>query len=453
MGSERKRGRQAWMIASPPNWSLNDLALISELLPRPKPEETPAASAITESLARLLWIWLRRVAVQVASMNSGESSSLRRTPGDDPESVEEAKAVAPELSAAISVFYRMRRSPEVISSHHLVSACELVAAWALERGYRTTAVLFVEAAAALDPSSASLANRAGRVCRTCGFPPRAEVWYERAVGLARQSRSPREYISACLGWGNLLRDQRELARAIPKIKRAGAIARTAGMKSKAAEALHDVFTIEMLRENYPRAVAFARRALSLYPRHHARYPYMAADLAALLVRRGLYSEALEILLQVQKQLTSSWEQVQVWGLIGWAAAGVPSRPGLFAYAKDQVLRGVKPHSYPAPGALYALAEGARLLPEWDLALQLAERGRSAAREVDDEMTYAVATALKQQLELRRAGVSVPTDDDAAALVLRRVAREALIRLQRWRGSTWRPRRNAASTASGDSTPA
>lgn len=441
MGSEeRSRRRRLWTIVPAPTWSLNDIALVSEVLPRSEAGDAAAGPATGESMARLLWVWLRRVSAQGKSLGSG-GHNTGRTPSDDKESVEEVRAAAPDLNEAISVFSRMSRSPAAIRAPQLISACEQVSDWALKRGYRLTAVLYAEAAAALDPSSPTSANRAGRVCRMSGFPPRAELWYERAVGLARQSRSPHEYVSACLGWGSLLRDQRELARAIPKIKRAGAVARTAGMKNKAAEAVHDVFTIEMLRENYPRAVAFARRALSLYPRHHPRYPYMAADLAALLVRRGLYCEALEILLQVQKQLTSSWEQLQVWGLIGWAAGGIPSSSELFSQARERVLAGVKLHPSPAPGALFALAEGARLRTEWDLASELAERARSAAKDVDDRMTFAVATALKQQVEVRHTGVSIPSEDDAAALVLRRVAREALTRLQRWRGSTWRPRKN------------
>jgi hypothetical protein len=179
---------------------------------------------------------------------------------------------------------------------------------------------------------------------------------------------------------------------------------------------------------------------------------MAADLAALLVRRGLYAEALDILLEVEKRLTSPWEQVQLAGLIGWAAAGVPSQSERFGHAKEQVVAGALLHPYSAPGALYALAEGARIRAEWGLALQLADSAQAAAKEVDDVMTYTVVTALKKHVELRHAAISAPPDSDAAALVLRRVAREALVRLLRWRGSTWRPRRSAAAQDSSASPP-
>jgi hypothetical protein len=199
----------------------------------------------------------------------------------------------------------------------------------------------------------------------------------------------------------------------------------------------------MLQENYPRAAAYARRAVALYPRHHRRYPYMAADFAALLVRRGLYPEALCILREVQKRLTSRWEQLQLWGLVGWAAAGSTQEFHLFAEAVETVLEGAQAYAYPAPGALYALAQGARLRSDWPLALELSERASAAASETGDAMTYMVATTLTREIHFRRGGVSEPGENDAAAVILRRAAGEVLTRLEAWRGPTWRPRRSPA----------
>ncbi len=391
-------------------------------------------------MAWLLWVCLRRITACAGTLAVGDVPvPPNGRPSDDAAAVAEATAAAPSLAGAFAVFHDLRRVPHTATPPRLIWACQRVAAWAYERGHRLTAVCYAEAAAAIEPTSAALADGAGRMCRTCGFVPRAELWYDRAVGLARRSRSPDEYVTACLGWGNLLRDRGELRRALPKIKRAGATARTAGMKGRAAEAVHDVFTIEMLLENYPRAVAFARRALALYPRHHRRYPYMAADFAALLVRRGLFPEALQILREVQNRLTSPGEQLQVWGLVGWAAGGLPSESSLFTRAVEIVVTGAQIHPYPAPGAVYGLAQGARLRSDWTLALQLSERARNLAHESDDQATYKVADTLTRELHLQRIGVGEPAADDAAAVVLRRIASEALKRLEAWRGPTWRPR--------------
>lgn len=388
----------------------------------------------TEELAFHLWRALRRIATV-----AGQVAYQQQIEDDKP--AEPVRTIQPDsLDRAISRVLTHLPAAEG-SDRELISLCERIAAWATDYALPTTGVLFAEAATSLRPEDARLANLAGRTCRMGGLPWRAEIWYERAAGLARGSRNVPEYIRANLGWGNLLRDLGQHHRALPKIRRAGVRAKSAGLKSTAAEALHDIFTIELLRKNFPRAAILAKRTLVVYPRHHRRFPYFAADLCALLVRVGLYTESLPVLQHVLSLLSSPVELLQVQGLIAWAASGA-GEDALYRSAQAEAFRGAQLYPSSAPGTLYALAEGARIRIEWDRAAELAAHALTAAEETGDHLTRSVAGHLQKEIQRRLTGPVAPPPDDASASLLRRTTAEARNRLDRWRGPTWRPRRSS-----------
>jgi tetratricopeptide (TPR) repeat protein len=403
---------------------------------------SPSADGLMD-VAILLWIGLRRTAIWTSE---GERPPRART-ATEVECAEVLRATVPNLEQAVQVLADLREAPHRITRAEVTDACKVISQWAEESGFLLTALLYAETAAAIQVSSARLANDAGRLCRSAGYYARAEIWYERAIGLARVAKDGEEYIRGYLGWGSLLRDRGDHHLARPKIKRAAMNAKRAGLKGKAAEALHDVFTIELLTEDFARAAVMAKRALAVYPRHHRRYPYMAADFAALLVRRGLYQEAHAILAVVMEKLTSPVEKLQVWGLIAWAAGGLASE-AMFAEAIHQVRSGAKHYPLTAPGALYGAGEGARLFQDWKLAAACAMESRRAAEVDNDLLTSTFARCLESLVVQQAPGPPELSSDDLTAALLRRLSEEILERLEKWRGPTWRPRRHAAAKPTG-----
>lgn len=225
------------------------------------------------------------------------------------------------------------------------------------------------------------------------------------------------------------------------LKRAGLAAKRAGLRAQAAEALHDVFTIALLREDFPRAAVYARRALAVYPRHHRRLPYMAADFAGLLIRRGLFAPALSILDSVRSRLTAPADQFQLNGLVAWAAAGA-GRAGRFQEAAGAVRRESDTYHESSPGALYYVGEGARQLGDWDQAQRMALDAISRAEQIGDVLTAAFARRLADAASRRIPGVPPLRPEDASGAVLRRMAPAVRLLVRGWHGPTWRPRRTA-----------
>lgn len=421
-----------------PNWPMPDIEVLWECATGHEHGGSDG-TAESEALALLLWIGLIRLGVWTHA--HGSSTDERRTRvllQVDRECRRDAERAAPELIGALRAIGELHTAGGGMGRHEVVSVCADVCSWAEQRGFLTTAICYAEAAATADSDNPSLANEAGRLCRLGGRAARAEVWYERAIGLARLQGDQREYIRGYLGWGNVLRDNGEHQRALPKIKRAGMNAKRAGFKSQAAEALHDAFTIELLRENFPRAAIYARRAQAVYPRHHRRYPYFAADLAALLVRRGLYDDAHLLLSLVRTHVTAPAERLQIDGLIAWASGGA-QKPERYTSVLNQIETVLPTYTTIAPGVLYAAGEGARLLQRWDLAERLGTAARDAATRERDPLTVFFASRLTGAVAGRDSGVRALPSSDTTGVLLRRLAQDAVVRLERWRGPTWRGR--------------
>lgn len=433
MGVDSKAsGRGApWSTVPPPRWPLDDGKLRNELLCSPL--------RFTEAVRLELW---RNVEKVEAWAGVADKSQVLRGP-ISPAVQERRRTALHEADAAIrdplAVLINACENPAEAEAERLVPACLALAEWSGERGLSECGTRYAEAAAAIAPASAEAANAAGRLCRRAGYRMRAEMWYERAIGLARASQSLREYIRAHLGLASVLRDAGEHARALPLLKRAGLSAKRAGLRAQAAEALHDVFTIALLREDYPRAAIYARRALAVYPRHHRRLPYMAADFAGLLIRRGMFAPALSILETVRTRMTGPADQFQLHGLLAWAAAGA-RREVRFREAATYVERLSTAFPESRPGALYYAGEGARQLEEWEYAHRLALDAVASAEQIGDVLTVALARRLADAASKRVPGVPPLGQEDASGAVLRRIAPAVRLLVRRWHGQTWRPRR-------------
>jgi tetratricopeptide (TPR) repeat protein len=352
---------------------------------------------------------------------------------------------APELASALGVFSALAAAPGSVRQADVLHACRTTASWAEGRGRYETALQFAEAATVVAPEEPEIANLAARICRVMGERPRGELWYERAIGLARTRHDIREYIHGHLGLSTLLLERDEPAEAMEHIRTAGDTAKRFGLKPKAGEAYHDALAVAILTGDIGRAIVFAKKAVALYPRHHERYPALAYDLSLALVTWGIYEPALSILQNAVGRISAPADQLVVWGTLARAAAGA-GHAATYREAVRQVMRLSAVHRQNAAAGLYSLAEAARLLDQWEEAASAARDALKIGRATESFDVVRRTEALMQDIEAKRKGVPALPANDARVAVLRGLATTVRMRIARWRGPTWRPRRKPLGAA-------
>lgn len=427
----------------PSSLCLNDLRVLDDVLQAaPSRQQEPSDALVIDSFGVELWRAVANVRLWVDTPVERRGELFTRPLSDErKERRDFAESQAPGLVPALRVFAGLVDSPGSAKAGDLAHACLSVSRWAEERGMAETAIQFAEAAAALIPSSARLANIAGRTCRTHGRSGRGEIWYDRAVGLSRRQFSTipgrREYISANLGLGAVCLDRNDIPAAIRKIKRAARAAWWAGMKWKAAEAYHDALYFSTMQSAYGRATQYARKAARLYPVHHPRYPAMVHDVALLMVHVGMYAPALSLLHSVVKRISNPGEQLIVWGTVARAAGGA-ERDGSFRRAEAHVRTMAPTFRDKSPAALCSVAEGAALLGNWPMADRYVSESLTLAREVGPDQVRDRVEKIAADIARRAPGIPALPRSAAAGTILGRLAPALRLRLGRWRGPTWRP---------------
>jgi tetratricopeptide (TPR) repeat protein len=424
MGVDRAAEKERGCIWIAPNWILGELAVLCEI-----PDE---------DLAVELW---RAVAKVRLWAQSRENRGALFGPRDESSAARTASIAGadPEVARLLNDLSRFHDKSDPPTDPEVILACRNVVAWAERRAAYETAMQFAEAAAMVAPADPSLANESGRVCRRAGNRPRAEVWYARGIGLARQSQNKSQYASAYLGLAAVLRDGGEHHAALRLIRRAGNAAKRAGLRGKSAEAYQDALGVATIHGHFTRAAFFARRALSVYPVHHGRFPAFAHDVAFLLVNQGLYQAALSTLPAVLRHIHRPIERLVVLGTLARAAGGAGNHES-FRSALNQIRDLAFAQRSTWAGALYSAAEGARQLGLWAEAADLADEASTAARENEDPVVLQLTTQLALEIKEGIHGVETCREDDPAGRYLRTLAAELQLRLARWRGPTWRPRR-------------
>lgn len=426
--------------------------MLSELVPDPPERRREALGLpdeLQESLGIELWRGLANVRLWADTAPSERVGLFSRIDqrGVRPRRLA-ARTHAPELTLALVAFGDLTANPHAGRTRDLVDACKLVVSWAEDHGLYETAIQFAEAAAAVSPARPSLANLAARLCRMGGQYGRGELWYDRAIGLSRQAlkaapkerRKPlrREYIYAHLGFASLLLERNDTARAIKAIRRAGLTAKAAGMKGPAAEALHDAMYVASMNERLAQAAVYARRATSVYPYHHPRYPALAHDVAVLMILHGMYGVALSVLQSTIRKIAAPADSLVAWGSIARAAAGA-GRVQRFHDAVGRVEALAPTHPQAGATALYSIAEGARLLGDWGMAERLAAAAVAKARATSNLQVLTRAEHLMELVAARTPGDPELPKPDPRGVLLRRIAPALRLRVYKWRGPTWRPR--------------
>ncbi|HEX6040000.1 MAG TPA: tetratricopeptide repeat protein [Longimicrobium sp.] len=317
-----------------------------------------------------------------------------------------------------------------------------VAEWAAGRGLHEPAIQCAEAAAALVPESARRALAAARMNRLFGEVSRAELFYERAITLARQTRRWRTYVRAHLGKGTVKKalGDPEAARA-HYFTAARAARNLSGERWLAAQTQHDLLGLAAEEGSLEQALRHARQALEWYPRHHPNLPALAHDIGFLLVRLGIYPSAIELLQTALGTPIAPQDRVIAWSTLARAGAGMGDT-AIYARAVENVLRGVGLFDLHAAAAFDNLARAAAMLGLWEDARQYAERsleiaGRRAQAEAVKNARRALTAAIAH---------TVPSDvlpsDERLTSELHALATNTKQRLAVWHGRTWKRKRQS-----------
>ncbi|HEX2093060.1 MAG TPA: hypothetical protein VHG28_11685 [Longimicrobiaceae bacterium] len=291
--------------------------------------------------------------------------------------LEAAEALAVGLTAPLRALAALVRFPEYVDRRDLSAACLTISEWAESSHMPETALHFAEAAALTDPMSARASAAAGSACAQQAADQRAELWFLRAICIARRTRDWEWHARAYIRLGMLFYELGDLGRARRAYERARSSAKWSGHYSYAAKAHHDLLLLECAVGTYEGGDQHARRALELYPTQFPRLPHLAHDFAYLLTCHGAFVDALEVLDAALPFFARPWERVAIMGTIAKAAAGVDLRDRHNEAVADLLLLATVAETH-AAAALVLAAEGAHLLQEWERARRLAEYGLEVA---------------------------------------------------------------------------
>lgn len=338
----------------------------------------------------------------------------------------EARACVPELADALNTFSNLRCAPLTADGFLLGEACAAVATWALEHTYAQTAIEFAEAAALVAPQSPAFANLAGRITRGANEFDRSEIWFQRAIGYARDQNDKIELTRAHLGYGTLCKELGRVSGARTHLNSGSGLARKYGPPSLAAEAQHDLCALMIVRGRFREARTRAQRALRLYPKTHPRLPFFAADVALLFVLERRFRTAANVLRGTLRIVTQPTPRSVILALTARAAAGA-GRTDEATVLRRRALKLVEKNSALEGVARWHVADSYRLIGEFETAEREAQRVLEMATAQDDR-ELARLTHILLKLIRRHAPARPKSTEDVE---LREFVQLLLTRLNEW----------------------
>lgn len=364
--------------------------------------ELEALRPLGVGLRLSLWRALRRVRLWADTPQESREGLFTPPTGLALRATGRACVLAPGLIEPLGVFTSLLRAPHQAEGERLAEACRQVYEWADAQGMLPAAVLFAEAAASAEPANPVWANDAARLCRRAAYNERAAEWYLRAFKLATHGRSRGDHkqsLWAMLGYGALMKDLGRYEEAKHYYNRAARKAYRLGWRRDAAEAHHDLMGLAAETGEFGAAEWHARQALKFYPSGHPYVPALAHDWAFLLVRLHHFAPAFDLLESAVPQIELPQIQTIAWSTMAWAAAGSGHRQR-YEEAEERTLCLMQLHEAFAPAALVHLAEGSRLLEQWDRAEQCAAEAVEMARSRNESSIEREAEALLHAIRSR-----------------------------------------------------
>jgi tetratricopeptide (TPR) repeat protein len=288
---------------------------------------------------------------------------------------------APAVLGPLTTIARILEEPAGTSGEQVMVACREVSQWAEGEGMLATSLAFAQAAAFACPGNAASGLRVGQLARRRAEYARAETWFRRTIGLARQARDWTSYSEAFLALANLYMQRGNLPVAKQLSIRAYRAAKRHSLRAVLAGALHNLFGIAVLSEQHDEAESLARAAFGAYDSENPRVPGFAHDVAYFWSSRGQFAPALTVFHALVPHMTAPLDRLAVLGSIARAAGGTGDRPA-FEAVREEIWRmaGSIDFAEQAAGVLTDLARGAASLGEWAEAEKAARTAEELATE-------------------------------------------------------------------------
>ncbi len=307
----------------------------------------------------------------------------------------------PRLTTGVAVITELTADPGAARADVVSRACRELSEWAQEQGKPHTALAFAQDAALAARGSAGAAFWVATLAGRMNDHPRAEGWFRRAVGLARQSRDWRLYAQAFSGLGNLYIRRGNLPAARRLHTRALRGARRGGMRREQASALHDLFVVAVELGNASEAERLARQALERCGTRDERVHALAHDVAYFWMEQGNFGRALSVFQAVLPLIDKPVERVFVLANIVRAAGGVGDADGARSAARNVEQLLDDPVLKPATArALIEVGRGFFSLEDYAAAEGAARRAMISATEARENKVRFTAEALLSSIHDR-----------------------------------------------------
>ncbi len=307
-----------------------------------------------------------------------------------------------EITAPLATIARILDDPTGTSSEQVMLACQEISQWADSRGTLATALAFAQAAAFACPGNAASGLRVGMLARRRAEYARAETWFRRTIGLARQARDWTSYAEAFLSLGNLYMQRGNLPVARQLHIRAFRAAKRHSLRSVLAGALHNLFVIACLSEQHDEAESLARATFEAYDTEHPRVPAFAHDVAYFWSSRGQFAPALSVFKALLPLISAPVDRIGVLGSIARAAGGV-GETRTFDEMRQEIWRLARSEevSEQAAGVLTDLARGAASLGDWNEAEEAARVAEELATERQQAQVAHTARSILESVRSER----------------------------------------------------
>lgn len=381
-------------------------------------EGTEVLDEVSGEFGLVLWQTLRDVALW-SSVAPGERAGLFAA-GAGKRRAAALLAAAPEPGVAtpLGMIGGILDDPAGTSSEPVMLACREVSQWADAKGLLATALAFAQAAALSCPGNAAAGLKVGQLARRRAEYARAETWFRRTIGLARQSRDWASYAEAFAALGNLYVQRGNLPAARQFHIRALRAGRRHSLRHIVAGVLHDLFGIAVVGEQHDEAEALSRAAFEAYDPESPRVPAFAHDVASFWMEQGRFAPALTVFQALLPQMEHSPEMhFSVLGNLARSAGGVGDHEA-FADASDRLWKLFRSSDVRenAAQALLDLARGAASLGEWSEAETAASTALKIATERQEARVVMTAESVldavkhERAMETAAAGAKAATDD-------------------------------------------
>lgn len=275
-----------------------------------------------DELGLLLWQSLRDV--EVWAMAEPEERPELFTSGalvDRMERIEEEVDPAAPVRPVLEGLASLLAKPGRVTPQEVCDLCEELSRWASDAGLPRTALAFAQRGAMAAPDQAGPAYLVGLISRRAADYRRAEVWFRRALAIARHTLDWKHYGLAHMGLANLYMQRGDAPKARARLLRALRSSRRYGVWTVKPYALHDLFLINATGDDPKLAEQYARAAYRAYGRRHPRLPALAHDIAWFWVLQRQFHRALPIFQAVLMHFPRPPERMIVLSNVARAAGG------------------------------------------------------------------------------------------------------------------------------------